>query len=138
MTPRHGPHLKTILLILIMVSVAPLGDMFLGRGMKRIPAMPGWAPSEVFRFFYLAFTSAAIWLGIALLLTFFIAYLLVLSWADYSYVQPASAFSYGVIALLAYFVLHEVISPLRWIGVLVICLGVFVVGHTPHQTTERP
>ena len=42
-----------------------------------------------------------------MLLTFFVAYLLVLSWADYSYVQPASSISYVLIALLAHFVLHE-------------------------------
>jgi drug/metabolite transporter (DMT)-like permease len=136
MKPRPGLRLKTSVLILIMVSVAPLGDVFLGKGMKRIGAMASWAPADIFQFFLRAFTSGTIWLGIGLLLTFFVAYLVVLSWADYSYVQPASAFSYGLIALLAYFVLHENITPMRWAGVLLICLGVFVVGHTHPSTTE--
>ncbi len=39
---------------------------------------------------------------------YFVAFLLVLSWADYSYVQPASALSFVLIALLAHFVLHEI------------------------------
>ena len=26
---------------------------------------------------------------------------------------------------------------MRWVGVLLICLGVFVVGHTPPRTTEH-
>ena len=72
-----------------------------------------------------------------LLLSYFIAYLLVLSWADYSYVQPASSASYVLIALLAHFVLHETISPVRWLGVAVICTGVFVVGHTHPKTPEH-
>ena len=64
------------------------------------------------------------------------AYLLVLSWADYSYVQPvSSAISYPLIALLAEFILHESVSPIRWAGVAVICLGVFVVGRTQVKTT---
>jgi drug/metabolite transporter (DMT)-like permease len=50
-------------------------------------------------------------------------------------VQPASALSYGLIAVLAYAVLHEVISPTRWAGVLMICFGVLVVGHTSPRTT---
>lgn len=62
--------------------------------------------------------------------------MLVLSWADYSYVQPASSVSYAMVALLAHFLLRETISPVRWLGVLIICLGVLVVGYTPPRTTE--
>jgi drug/metabolite transporter (DMT)-like permease len=78
-----------------------------------------------------------IWLGIASLITFFLTYMLVLSWADYSYVQPASSIAYGVVALLGHFLLKEVITPTRWLGVLVICLGVFIVSGTPPRTTEQ-
>ena len=80
--------------------------------------------------------SGTIWLGIGSLISFFVAYTLVLSWADYSYVQPASAVAYAVVALLAHYMLREVVTPLRWMGVAVICLGVVVVGHTPPRTTE--
>jgi drug/metabolite transporter (DMT)-like permease len=137
MTPTSGLHFKTSVLILIMISVAPLGDTFLGKGMKQIGAMPGWAPAQLYHFFFRAFTSGTIWIAIGLLMAFFIAYLVVLSWADYSYVQPASSASYVLIALLAHFVLHEEISPTRWAGVAVICAGVFAVGHTQPSTSEH-
>jgi drug/metabolite transporter (DMT)-like permease len=136
MTAPQGLHLKTFTLILIMVSVAPLGDMFLGKGMKIIPPMASWSPADVFHFFFRAFTSGTVWLGIGLLLAFFVSYLLVLSWADYSYVLPASSISSLIIALLAKFVLNETITPTRWVGVALICVGVFVVGRTPPRTTE--
>jgi drug/metabolite transporter (DMT)-like permease len=139
MTEQPGRRLETYIMILIMVTVTPLGDIFLRKGMARIGAMASWAPADVFRFFFSAFTSPLIWLGIALQLTFFIAYLLVLSWADYSYVQPvSSAISYPLIALLAQFILHESVSPIRWAGVGVICLGVFVVGRTQVKSTGAP
>ncbi len=32
--------------------------------------------------------------------------------------------------------LHESVSPLRWLGIAVICLGVVVVGRTHPNTTE--
>ena len=137
MTSAPALHLKTAILIVIMVSVAPLGDMFLGKGMKQIGPMPDWAPTGLMGFFFRTFTSETIWLGISLLLAFFVAYLLVLSWADYSYVLPASSISTLVVALLARFVLHESVRPLRWAGVAMICLGVFVVGHTHPRTTEQ-
>jgi drug/metabolite transporter (DMT)-like permease len=136
MKSESGLHLKTSILILIMVSVAPLGDTFLGKGMKRIPPMASWAPADVFHFFFSAFTSGTIWIGIGLLLAFFVAYLLVLSWADYTYVLPASSISSLLIALLAHFVLHEEVRPMRWAGVALICAGVFMVGHTQPRTTE--
>jgi drug/metabolite transporter (DMT)-like permease len=137
MKSESGLHLKTSILILIMVSVAPLGDTFLGKGMKRIPPMASWAPADVFHFFFSAFTSGTIWIGIGLLLAFFVAYLLVLSWADYTYVLPASSISSLLIALLAHFFLHEEVRPIRWAGVALICAGVFMVGHTQPRTTER-
>ena len=67
-------------------------------------------------------SSGYIWLGVASLLTFFIAYMLVLTWADYSYVQPASSFSYAMVALLGYLLLGEVVSLQRWFGIAMICL----------------
>jgi drug/metabolite transporter (DMT)-like permease len=135
MNSSAGPHFKTYLLILLMVIFGPLGNVLLGKGMKRIgPVNIGTA--EALDLLSRILTSGTIWLGIASLVTFFVAYMLVLSWADYSYVQPASSVAYGMVALLAHFVLREVVTPMRWVGVLIICLGVVVVGQTPPRTTE--
>jgi drug/metabolite transporter (DMT)-like permease len=137
MKDSHGLHLKTYLLILFMVLFAPLGNVLLSKGMKGIGSAKNWAPADLFHILIKILTSGYIWLGIACLLAFFVAYMLVLTWADYSYVQPASAFSYAVVALLSYFLLEEVVPPLRWAGIAVICVGVFVVGRTPPRTTEK-
>jgi uncharacterized membrane protein len=119
-----------------MVIFGPLGNVLLGKGMKRIgPANVGTV-ATVLELLSRILRSGTIWLGIGALITFFVAYTLVLSWADYSYVQPASSVAYGVVALLAHFMLREVVTPMRWVGILIICLGVLVVGHTPPRTTE--
>ena len=94
------------------------------------------SPSDLLYLFVRVFTTGSIWLGIASLLTFFLAYMLVLSWADYSYVQPASSFSYAVVAILSVVLLGETVSAVRWLGIAIICLGVFVVGQTHPSTTE--
>ena len=137
MKDSPGLHFKTYLLLLLMVLFAPLGNVLLSKGMKGIGSAKNWAAADLLRILLKILTSSYIWLGIACLLAFFVAYMLVLTWADYSYVQPASAFSYAVVAVLSYFLLGEVVSPLRWAGIAVICVGVFVVGHTPPRTTEK-
>lgn len=136
MSTSRGLHFKTYCMILIMVLFGPLGNILLGKGMKNVGSAASWTPGDLPHIFGRVFTSGFIWLGVASLLTFFVAYMLILSWADFSYVQPASSVAYLVVALLGYWYLGEKISPLHWAGIAVICLGVFVVGNTPPRTTE--
>jgi uncharacterized membrane protein len=136
MTVSSRLHYKTIALICVMVVFGPLGDALLRLGMRNIGAISDWSPSNLAHLFVTVFTSPMIWLGIGSLLAFFVAFTVVLSWADYSYVQPASSFAYGLVAILGHYMLGETITTMRWVGVLIICFGVLIVGHTPHRTTE--
>jgi drug/metabolite transporter (DMT)-like permease len=137
MTPHKSFHFKTYLLIAVMIIAGPLGNVLLSKGMKRIGQFAIWPPIHLLHVALRIFTTGSIWLGIASLIAFFVAYMLALSAADYSFVQPASSLAYGVVALLGYSILGEKVSPLRWAGIAVICLGVFVVGRTNPRTTER-
>lgn len=137
MTSSAGLHYKTFVLICVMVVFGPLGDALLRLRMKNIGAISDWSPANLAHVFVTVFSSGMIWLGIGSLLAFFIAFTVVLSWADYSYVQPASSFAYGLVAILGHYMLGETITPMRWIGVLIICFGVLIVGHTPPRTTEH-
>jgi len=82
--------------------------------------------------------------GIVLLLAFFAAYMNALSWADLTYVLPATSLGYVLLALVAKFALHEQVSPMRWIGIALISGGVgFVAGgpaltQHPHEHSESP
>lgn len=127
---------KTYLFVVFVVIFGPLGNVLVGKGAKGLGALNSWEPGALLQFFWRAFTSGTIWLGIASLLTFFVAYMLVLSWADYSFVQPATAMSYAVVAVLSVILLHEVVKIEQWVGVGIICLGVFVVGNTSPRTTK--
>jgi drug/metabolite transporter (DMT)-like permease len=120
--------------ILGLVSLcAPLGDTCLSRGMTRVPeitlAHPGSLIAAVFTPWIIA--------GIAMLIGFFASYLTALSWADLTYVLPATAFGNVIVALLSHFWLHETISVERWAGVVLITLGVGWVAQGP-SLTERP
>jgi drug/metabolite transporter (DMT)-like permease len=120
--------------ILAVVSVsAPLGDTLLDRGMSRMPAISlahaGALVAAVFTPWVIA--------GIALLICFFASYITALSWADLTYVLPATAFGNVLVALLSRFWLHEQISLSRWAGIALITVGVGFVAQGP-SLTERP
>lgn len=121
---------RTNLFIILVVILNPLGNTFLRQGMNRTGAPSHWTSQALAAFFSKAFQSGSVWLGICLLALFFICYMLVLSWADYSYVLPASASSYVVVALLGSFVLGEHVPVVRWIGIGLICVGATLVGRT--------
>jgi hypothetical protein len=128
-------HLKTYIFLGFVILFAPLGNILLGKGMKNIGSAKHWSLGEALPILGSILSSPYIWMGIGCLLAMFVAYMVLLTWADYSYVQPASSFSYAVTGVLSYFILGEIISPLRCLGIAVICVGVLVVGHTAPRTT---
>jgi multidrug transporter EmrE-like cation transporter len=121
-------------LILGLVAVcAPLGDTCLSRGMTHMPSISLVAPGLLIAAVFTPWVA----LGIALLIGFFASYLTALSWADLTFVLPATAFGNVIVALLSRFWLHEAISLERWTGIVLITLGVGFVAHGP-SLTERP
>jgi uncharacterized membrane protein len=130
-------RIKTLVMVLAMVVCANAGDLLLKRGMTEIGAV-GISASALSRALWMTVTSGTIWLGIIFLIGFMVSYMTVLSWADYSYVMPAGAFGYAILTLLAVVFLHESVSPKRWVGVALICVGVLLVGQTKPRTTESP
>lgn len=122
-------------MVLAMVVCANAGDLLLKRGMSQNGAVV-LTTAGLARAFRLTVTNGTIWLGIFFLSGFMLSYMMALSWADYSYVMPAGAFGYALLTLMAVIFLHESVSRRRWIGVLLICVGVLLVGQTKPRTTE--
>jgi drug/metabolite transporter (DMT)-like permease len=112
---------------------APLGDTCLSRGMSSLPGITLAHPATLIA----AVFTPWIGVGIALLIGFFASYLTALSWADLTFVLPATAFGNVIVALLARFWLQEPISLERWAGVVLITVGVGFVAQGP-SLTERP
>jgi drug/metabolite transporter (DMT)-like permease len=132
-----GQHLrgKTAVLLFLMVVFGSSGDTLMGKGMRAVGPPAEWSAGPVLAFLSQAARSPAVWAGFGSLLLFFLSYMLVLTWADFSFVLPASAAAYAVVPLLGHFFLGEAVSPVRWGGVILITLGVGLVGNTPPRTT---
>jgi drug/metabolite transporter (DMT)-like permease len=75
--------------------------------------------------------------GIVLLIGFFASYMTALSWADLTFVMPATAFGYVVVALLSRFWLHEHLSLSRCAGIVMIVCAVGFVANGPSRTEHE-
>jgi uncharacterized membrane protein len=135
MASERRLRIKTLVMVLAMVVCANAGDLLLKRGMTEIGAVQLTA-SGLAQAFRLTVASGTIWVAILFLSGFMLSYMTVLSWADYSYVMPAGAFGYALLTLLAVVFLHESVSARRWVGVVLICAGVLLVGQTKPRTTS--
>lgn len=127
------PTPKQYLILGLVALCAPLGDTCLSRGMTSLTPISLSHPMSLIGAVFTPWIAA----GIALLIGFFASYLTALSWADLTYVLPATAFGNVIVALLSKYWLHEPISMERWAGIVLITVGVGFVAHGP-SLTERP
>ena len=111
---------------------AVTGDSMLAHGMKQT----GGISLHHLQGVIFAILNPWVAVGILLLLAFFATYLTALSWADLTFVLPATSLGYVLLALVAKFVLHEQVSPLRWLGIALISGGVGFVAGGPSLTTH--
>ncbi len=118
----------------MVIVFGSIGDSLLKRGMKDVGAIDVHHLSHVFA----ALANPWVLLGILSLLIFMSSYMTALSFADLTFVLPATAIGYVFMALIARFGLHEFVSPQRWAGILFIVLGVGVVAGGPSRTEHPP
>lgn len=131
----HTMSLIRYLLLGLIVIGSTLGDVYLAKGMKQIGEI------SLRRWHDLLFAplNPYVALGTALLFMFYISYLASLSWADLSYIMPATTFGYVLTALLAHYMLGERVPLTRWIGIIMITFGVgFITGGGSLTVTPTP
>ena len=125
-------NLRKYLVVAGVTLFSAIGDTLLSRGMKQVGSIS------------LAHASHVIWaianpwvaFGILFLLGFFACYMTALSWADLTYVLPATSLGYVFLALIAKYHLHEQITATRWLGILLITAGVGLVAGGPELTHD--
>lgn len=121
---------RRYLVLAAVTLTSSCGDTFLARGMKTLGPVSLHHPAELIHAIFSPWIAA----GIVLLIGFFASWLTALSWADLTYVLPASSLGYVIMTVLARFWLGEHVSSLRWLGVLFITAGVGFVTRGPSYT----
>ncbi len=119
--------MRTALCLLLIVLGTSGGEVSVAHAMKQVGEVRSFALHSLLGFLRHALRQPWFWLGIALLALNFFALLALLSWANVSFVIPATALSYVVGALAAKLLLGERLTALRWAGILLVSAGVAMV-----------
>ena len=127
--------MKTAAVLIIAIISQAIGNVYLTKGMKAVTA--AGADDALMSTALRAAGSPTLWLGTALLIVFFALYSASLSWADLSFVLPATAFGYVLNVAAGHYFLNETVSPARWAGSAIITLGVFLVSRSGVRTIPR-
>ncbi|HEY4839841.1 MAG TPA: bacteriohopanetetrol glucosamine biosynthesis glycosyltransferase HpnI [Candidatus Acidoferrales bacterium] len=118
--------MRTAIVLAIVIFSGTIGDILVSRTMKRIGEVKDFSPRALFRVGIQVVRSPLFWSGILLAAIAFFSFLALLSWAPVSFVVPATALGYVVGTVAARFVLGEMVGLTRWVGVVLLCVGVAV------------
>ena len=127
---KHRLTLQQYLILIAVMLTASVGDTLLSVGMGQVGAVDLHHLGLLWRALFNPYVDC----GIALLIGFFASYMTALSWADLTFVMPATAFGYVVVALLARYWRHEQLSLYRWAGIVLIVCAVGFVANGPSRT----
>src|ERR1700750_747057 len=130
---KHTVPPQRYLILLAVMLTASVGDTLLSRGMAQVGPVDFRHLDRLWHALFNPFVAP----GMIRRVGFFASYMTALSWADLTFVMPATAFGYVVVALLSRFWLNEQLSIYRWAGiVLLVCAVGFVAGGP--SRTEHP
>lgn len=118
---------KTVLIMLLAVTAGTVGDLLLAKGMKELGDISAMNLRGILTTAGQALSSPKIVFGTMMLAVFFFLWLAVLSWEDLSVALPMQALNYVLVAFLSQYLLGEIVSPLRWAGTMLVCIGVIMI-----------
>lgn len=119
--------MRNFLFVFVIVLAGTFGEMAVGLAMKKVGEVTRFTPREIASVVLRALLFRWMWFGLGLMALAFFSLLMLLSWADVSFVVPVTALSYVIAAVGAKFFLGEQVNANRWLGVMFVCLGVALV-----------
>ncbi len=115
-------------LIGLSVVCGIVGQLSLKVGMTQVGLISTSSLQQPFALVTRVATSPFVVVGLLLYAAGAVTWLAVLSRVPLSLAYPLLGLSYAFTPLLASVLLHENVPSVRWLGVLAICLGVFLVS----------
>jgi drug/metabolite transporter (DMT)-like permease len=118
---------RELFFLFVVVVVGTGGELCVTRAMKVVGEVHDFRPGALLSFVHRAMRVGWMWIGIGMMTLAFFSLLAMLSIENVSFVVPVTALSYAAGAVGALFFLRERISKQRWLGVLIVCVGVTLV-----------
>lgn len=119
--------MTVLVLYVLIVFVGTGGELSVSRAMKTMGEVTDFRPHAIARVVGRALMLPRMWTGVSMMAVAFFALLGMLSLAKVSFVFPATALSYAAGAMGGRLFLGERVTPQRWIGVMLVCIGVTLV-----------
>ena len=119
--------MRDFILFFLIVVAGTGGELCVSRAMKVVGETPSLHPGKMLRVILRALTVPWMWLGVGMMAVAFFALLGALSIYNVSFVVPVTALSYVAGAFGGVTFLRERVSPQRWLGVLLVAIGVTLV-----------
>ena len=120
--------MKTVMMLAIIILSGALGDVYIAKGMKQVGEIHTLRLRELAWLGRRMVSNVAFLLGLLYMIAGFLAFLVVLSWADLSFIIPVTSLSFVLATLGAKWILKENINRLRWLGIVLVGLGVALVS----------
>lgn len=131
-------HMKIIALLTVAIISQAIGNILLSQGMKLVAAESQLTENNWVSIFSQAVQSSSILLGAGFFVVFFVLFAAALSRADLSFVLPAISSEVVINVAFADYFLNETVSPTRWIGAVLISIGVGLVVRSSPRTFGIP
>jgi uncharacterized membrane protein len=126
------------LILFFLVITQVLGDVCISQGMKIYGEITSFSPQAIIDVIQYLFTSFWFYAGLGSLTVSWLLYLSAVAKMDLSYVLPIHASSYILNGFMAWLLLHETVTPVRWIATIIISIGVFIVGLSQYISSKQP
>jgi len=127
-------RIRIIALLAVAIVSQAVGNVLLSQGMKLIAGESQLTLSNWVSIFLQAVQSPSISFGVGFYVIFFVLFAAALSRADLSFVLPAISSEVVLNVAFADYFLNETVSAIRWIGVLLISVGVGLVVQSSPRT----
>jgi drug/metabolite transporter (DMT)-like permease len=120
--------IKIWLALIVLVLADSAGNLFLTRGMKDVGAVSTLNPRELWKVLVKVLSSPLLRMGIICMAITFFMFIALLSWADLSFIIPATALTEPVNMLGTKYILKEKVTKVRWISTFLICVGLVLIS----------
>ena len=119
--------MRQLILFALIVIAGTGGELFVSRAMKVVGQARSFKPREMVKFILRTLRVPWMWVGVGMMAVAFFALLAALSIFDVSFVVPVTALSYVAGAFGSAAFLGEHVSRRRWLGVVLVAIGVTLV-----------
>lgn len=118
------------LLFFIGITIGSFGGILMKVGADHIGTVEVSSFQQLLGVLFRLFTDFTLLGGMSLYFLSAVIWAYLLTKLDISFVQPILALTYVVTPILAIVLLNEHVPTMRWVGIVIIIVGVFVVARS--------